>query len=437
MTDANITRLSRRLFLKGSALIGCSAAASPFVSTVTLASAPWQERLVVIILRGAMDGLDVVRPVGDPAFAGLRTTDLLGEAPSLPLDGFYALHPALADLMPLWQAGELAFAHAVATPYRNKRSHFDGQDILEAGTGLDVRVSSVRDGWLNRMLQAVPGLSGETAYAVGRDEMKVIEGRADVLKWAPDTRLTLSQQSRLLFEQVYHDDPLFQEASAEAMTIVDKLEAEAAAAGSAEMASGGMDHGGMDDTGAMARMDKMGGMEDEAEKGRARRPSEAAKLAAFTAARLREETRIAAFSISGWDTHRNQRPVLRRQLAELSEAIRTLRHRLGADWGRTAVLAMTEFGRTVRENGTKGTDHGTGGALLLAGGAIRGGRVYGRWPGLADGDLYQHRDLMPTADVRAYAAWAMRGLYGLDRSLLENKIFPGLDLGPTPGIITS
>jgi uncharacterized protein (DUF1501 family) len=402
--------LSRRLFLRGSALIGCSAAASPWLTTVTLAAAPFEERLVVIILRGAMDGIDALRPVGDPDYAGLRSADLLGEAAPLPLDGFYALHPALAGLMPLWQAGELGFAHAVSTPYRDKRSHFDGQDILEAGTGLDVPDTRIKDGWLNRMLQAVPGMSAQTAYAVGRDEMKVIEGRADIMSWAPDTKLVLSQQSRQLLERIYHDDPLFREASSEAMDIVDKLEAESAGA-----------------TGGMA-----GGMAGQMQGGR---PGGAAQLAAFAAARLREETRIAAFSISGWDTHSNQHGVLQRQLAELAAAIGALRSGLGPDWRRTTVLAMTEFGRTARENGTGGTDHGTGGALLMAGGAIRGGKVYGRWPGLTEADLFERRDLMPTADVRSYAAWAMRGLYGFDTSLLETTVFPGLDMGADPKII--
>lgn len=401
MTDQTMPRISRRLLLKGGALIGCSAAAMPFMTSITLAAAPTDKRLVVIILRGAMDGIDVVRPVGDPDYARYRHDSLTGPAASPSLGGFFALHPALADLMPMWRAGELAFAHAVATPYRNKRSHFDGQDILEAGTGLDVPNPHVRTGWLNRMLQVVPGMRAQTAFAVGRDEMKVIEGSAPYMSWAPDTRLTLSDQSRSLLDLVYHDDPLFSKASAEALDLSRKLG---------------------DTTGNMM--------------GRgAAHADQPAQLARFTAARLREETRIAAFSISGWDTHHNQRAVLQRQLLGLSAALVELKAGLGPDWGRTAVLAMTEFGRTARENGTGGTDHGTGGAMLMAGGAIRGGRVYGHWPGLADGALYQDRDLMPTADVRAYAAWAMRGLFGFDRHLLETTVFPRLDMGVDPHII--
>jgi uncharacterized protein (DUF1501 family) len=122
-------------------------------------------------------------------------------------------------------------------------------------------------------------------------------------------------------------------------------------------------------------------------------------------------------------------------LRHLSGAISELRSGLGPDWDRTVVLAMTEFGRTVRQNGSAGTDHGTGSALVMAGGAIRGGRVVGDWPGLGQGDLFADRDLMPTRDVRAYAAWAMAGLFDTDRAALEGQIFPGLDLGPDPGLL--
>ena len=150
---------------------------------------------------------------------------------------------------------------------------------------------------------------------------------------------------------------------------------------------------------------------------------------------MNEDTRIAAFSIGGWDTHRNQNGTLPNALKELSSAILTLKKRLGRNWDQTTVLAMTEFGRTVRENGSGGTNHGTGGAMLMAGGAVKGGKVHGQWPGLWELDLYQGRDLEPTADVRSYAAWALRNLFAVDRSALEGLVFPGLDMGSDPRII--
>lgn len=401
--------ISRRGVLKAAAVLGCSAAAHPLMTTMTLAAVPGDARLVVIILRGAMDGLDVVQPRGDRDFAPARP-GLIGEAEDL--DGFFALHAGLAPLMPLWKAGELGFVHAVSTPYRDKRSHFDGQDMLEAGTAMDVPLASVRDGWLNRLLQVLPGATGRTAFAIGRENMKILSGPAEVSSWAPDTRLRLSGQAERLLQEAYHDDPLFADASLEAMQLARAMSTQA-----------GDDAAGGGEGAMMQQMMKAGGGRSEK------------ALAAFAADRLNRETRIAAFSINGWDTHRNQAGALGRALGRLSDAILTLRRGLGANWERTTVLAMTEFGRTVRENGTGGTDHGTGGAMLLAGGAVRGGKVYGRWPGLAEAELYDRRDLRPTGDVRALAAWAMRDMFSLERTMLETRIFPGLDMGDNPRII--
>ena len=398
--------IARRQLLRGAAAFACSAAAHPFLTTVTLAGSDGgnplgDHRLVVIILRGAMDGLDVVLPKGDADFARLRPT--LNRPDALDLDGFFAMNAGLGGLMPLWQAGQLGFVQAVATPYRDKRSHFSGQDQLEAGTGMDVPLTQVRDGWLNRMLQAVPGLRAETAYAVGREELRVLAGAAPVHEWAPETMLELSPQAALLLEQVYHDDPLFLAAASEAI----------------ELGAPGM----------MEDMAGAGGLKGV-------KLDDVDKLVRFAAGRLREETRIAAFSLSGWDTHKSQARGMGRALMRLERAILQLQQGLGADvWGKTTVLAMTEFGRTAAENGSGGTDHGTGGAMLVAGGAVRGGRVFGDWPGLAEAALYQRRDLMPTSDVRAWAAHAMQGMYGFDRAVLEGAVFPGLQMGGNPGLI--
>ncbi|MDT8856801.1 DUF1501 domain-containing protein [Paracoccaceae bacterium Fryx2] len=406
--------IDRRFFLRGLTALGCSAAAHPFLTTVTLAAAGGgaplgDHRLVVIILRGAMDGLDVVQPLADPLFAQARPT--LGvDTGALDLDGYFALNPSLKGLMALWAKGELGFAHAVSTPYRDKRSHFDGQDLLEAGTGTDVGLRAGHDGWLNRMLQAVPGLVAETAFAVGRDAMPLLDGPAPVRNWTPDLKLSLSSQSQLLLDHVYHEDALFRDSAQEAMELAAEADRPRPVAAMVEPAATRPAEGAI----KMADVDR---------------------LVDFAAERLRGETRIAAFSQTGWDTHKGQRGAIPRPLLRLERTILRLRDQLGPDWGKTTVLAMTEFGRTVRENGSRGTDHGTGGVMLMAGGAIRGGRVLGRWPGLAEADLYDRRDLMPTSDVRAWAAWAMRDLYGFDRNLLETKVFPGLAMGDDPKLI--
>jgi len=402
---------SRRNFLLRTGALGCSLAASPLLTPMTFASAPWDNRLVVIILRGAMDGLDVVQPYGDRNLAGLRQKLKTGEAGgAIDLDGYFALHPALQGLMPLWRAGQLGFAHAVSTPYRDKRSHFDGQDLLEAGTGFDA-AGGVRDGWLNRMLQTVPGLEADTAFAIGREELLVMSGAAGVASWSPDADLDLTPESQQLLQLIYAQDPLFSKAAAEAMQIAQALNLDGGADSYAELLKG------MQNTMAGSQRGK-----------------EHVKIAEFAASRLRQETRVAAFSLNGWDTHNNQRGGLTTSLGRLSGTLLTLQKELGPVWQKTAVLAMTEFGRTVRENGTAGTDHGTGGAMLMAGGAIKGGQIYGKWPGLGDSDLYAGRDLLPTADVRAYAGAAMRGVFGLEKSVLENTVFPGLDAGSLPKI---
>ena len=385
---------TRREFLLRSAALGCSAAAAPLVTPVVLAEAPGDARLVVIVLRGGLDGLDAVAPVGDPDFASLGRT----AAPdALALDGFFALHPALGPLAPLWNAGELAFVHAVATPYRDKRSHFDGQDLLENGGGdPGGRMTAAGDGWLNRFLGLLGARAPEIAFSVGREQLRLLSGDELHSSWSPEAAIRLSPQGELLLNHIYRGDPLFAGAAAQALALAEEV-------GKSGMAPG-----------PAAR---------------------AAALAGFAANRLNGATRIAAFSLTGFDTHRNQPLVLGRSLDELATAITTLKAGLGPNWARTAVLAMTEFGRTARMNGSGGTDHGTGGLMVAAGGAVRGGRVLGRWPGLAEADLYQRRDLLPTDDLRRYAGWVLRGLYGVPAPGIERDVFPGVDLGGDPGIL--
>ncbi|AXI48165.1 twin-arginine translocation pathway signal [Sulfitobacter sp. SK012] len=391
-----MTSLSRRRFLTRATLVGCSLAASPLLTPVSFAQAPWDTRLVVIILRGGMDGLDVVRPIGDPGFAALRHATL--RDPGLDLDGFFQLHPALGGLMPMWQRGQLGFVHAVSTPYRDKRSHFDGQDLLEAGTSEDGVVA--RDGWLNRMLQQVPGVHADTAYAIGHSDMRLLNGAAPVANWAPDSDLRLSPQALRLAELVMESDPQMHAALAEAMSLSEGAQA------------------------AMMEGDASG------------RQTPHAEIAHYAADRLNKDARVAAFSLNGWDTHRGQANLLPRALKPLQETLLTLEKSMRPDaWQKTAVIAMTEFGRTARENGTRGTDHGTGGLMVMAGGAVRGGKVHGQWPGVTPDALYGGRDLMPTRDVRAHAAWIMRGLTGIDNATLERHVFPGLEMGADPQLL--
>lgn len=389
---------SRRSFLRNTFVLGCSAAASPLVTPVTWAAAPGEARLVVIILRGGMDGLDVVQPYGDRSFQGLRRTLKFGQAAGASdLDGYFALTPGLAALAPLWAKGELAFGHAVSTPYREKRSHFDGQDLLENGSGSsDGRMTRAGDGWLNRALSLMPGSRAEHAFAVGRGQLRLLSGSEPSSSWSPDADLSLSPQAQLLIEKAYAKDPLFHNAIAQAFDMSERV------------------------------TEKMG----------ARKAGKADALAKFAADRLNEKARIAGFSIGGFDTHRNQKLGLKRALDELSTAVLTLRATLGRNWQSTTVVAVTEFGRTARENGSGGTDHGTGGAMVLAGGTLRKAQVVTQWPGLRSGNLYRERDLMPTRDVRAMLGWVLRDSFGFALSDIERVIFPNVDMGSDPRFLS-
>jgi len=383
--------LSRRAFL-----IGCSVAASPLLTPVTFAAAAGDNRLVVIVLRGAKDGLDVVRPLGDRDYAALRPSLAADAAQSHDLDGFFALHPAAAPLMPLWDKGELAFAHAVATPYRQGRSHFVGQDALENGTGgEDGRLTPGHDGWLNRALTVIPGANDRTAVSVGQQRLLILEGTQDTQHYFPVDESTLSAQGQTLLAAVNAADPLFAKPFAESQTL------------------------------AVASMGQAKGKPNESYK----------ELGRYVSEQLTTRSRIASLSLGGWDTHHTQAKTMAAQMTALSDMILAMKDGLGPHWGTTLMIAMTEFGRTARENGTFGTDHGTGGLLIAAGGALKGKRVLADWPGLSDSNLLANRDLMPTRDVRAFAGWALRGLYGVDASAIEAMVFPGLDLGNDPDML--
>ncbi|WP_117191309.1 DUF1501 domain-containing protein [Rhizobium terrae] len=373
--------LSRRGFLAGA----CCAAAAPVLTPVSFAAMPGDNRFVTIILRGAMDGLDFVQPHGDPAFAALRPK--LGLRPDtglIDLDGFFGLNPAASALMPLWQAGEVSFVHAVSTPYRDQRSHFDGQDMLETG-GTD---TSQRTGWLNRALAVIPRADARKAIDINTSMELILTGPNEADSWSSQSNFALAEDEIAFLERLYASDEPFARAMAEAR-----------------------------------RTD----VSADSLYGDARRGAGIADMARLAGGMLRDDYRIASFSINGWDTHVGQKAQFGKAVGDLATAVTVLKETLGGEaWKKTVVLAMTEFGRTARENGTNGTDHGTGGLAVLAGGAMAGGRVLGRWPGLAADKLLDGRDLMPTGDVREVAAAMLYRQFGVSPDNLTAKVFPGL-----------
>lgn len=383
-----------RLVTRRSALLGLAAAASLGRAHLALAAAPTNQRLVVVLLRGALDGLAAVQPYGDPALRDLRPGLALGEPGTeggvLDLGGRFGLHPALAGLYGMFKAGELLPIHAVAGPVRS-RSHFEAQDIMESGA--DHRLTS---GWLNRAVQAMPGRgsAGEAAaLAVGTQTPLLLRGTAPVSAYAPHA---FAKPTPDLYAQVA------------ALAADDKVLGPAIRAGlqEREFAQGhlgdGTDPAAPRDRNAFPILARAGGQLLAAPDG----------------------PRVAALELGGWDTHAGQANRLAAALHTLDAGMDALRDGLGTAWRQTAVLVLTEFGRTARANGTGGTDHGTAGCAFLAGGAVAGGRVLADWPGLGAGQLYEDRDLAPTLDVRAVAKGLLAGHLGLSGPALL-AAFPG------------
>ncbi|WP_075292643.1 DUF1501 domain-containing protein [Pararhizobium arenae] len=376
------TLISRRSFLASA----CCAAAAPVFTPVSLMAMPGERRFVTIVLRGAMDGLDLLQPYDDPAFAKLRPKLALTPDKGLfDLDGRFGLHPAAADLMPLWKARDIAFVHSVSTPYRDQRSHFDGQDILESGGG---HVREQQSGWLNRTLAAIPRTASRRAIDINTSTELILSGSEAVDVWSADSNFGSMREEADFLARLYQNDSDF-----------------AAALAEATRADGKASRGMVD----------------------AEKRTTAADVARVAAQMLKADYRVASFSITGWDTHVGQIQGFARPAKELASAIIALKSGLGPEiWNQTIVLAMTEFGRTVRQNGSGGTDHGTGGVALVAGGDIRGGRVLGRWSGLSDDKLLDQRDLMPTGDIRELAAAMISRQFDITPDKLTNTVFPGL-----------
>jgi uncharacterized protein (DUF1501 family) len=373
-------------------------------------------RFLTIILRGAVDGLAVVAPVGDPDWPKLRGDKGLaveGPTPALSLDGFFALNPAMPHLHRLYQARQATIVHAVATPYR-ERSHFDGQDVLESG---QAKPGAVDTGWLNRALAALaPGdrvaAQDRQAFAVGPIAPLVVRGPAPVLAWTPPRLPPVGDETTMRLLDLYnHTDPSLARALEERIGL-------AAVAGAA----------GMNGNPDMGRPPvQIGGIEQVR-----KYFAEAAGAAAKFLAR-EDGPRLGALALDGWDTHVNEGAVkgrLANLLGALDGAIAEIETNMGGAWRETVVVLVTEFGRTARINGNDGTDHGTATVAILVGGALSGGRVVADWPGLKDTDLYEHRDLRATTDLRSVVKGLLEDHLRIDEKVLGAAVFPDSPLVP-------
>ncbi len=394
---------SRRGFLLG----GASFAAWAYLPKFARAADGRDPRLIVVILRGALDGLATVAPVGDPDYAGLHGSIALtsdGPHAATMLDSFFALHPSMPEFARMYREKQAAVIHAVSTPYRD-RSHFDGQDVLESGFAGPGRVQS---GWLNRALEGLPkGEHVTSGLAVGATTPLVLRGVAPTVGWAPVNLPPAADDTAARLLDLYqHRDPAL------ASALSQGLQLEKTAFG--------------DDMKARPGGNNVAAM----------------RLVARGATKVMaadDGPRIAALAFDGWDTHANEGgPVgrLAQLLSGLDGALGEFQSGLGERWRDTVVVVATEFGRTARINGTEGTDHGTGTIALLAGGAVKGGRVIADWPGLKSANLYEGRDLAPTTDLRAALKGILRDHLGIGETVLAKNVFPdSAQVKPMQGLV--
>lgn len=396
---------TRRQLLLGSGVLFAWA----FVPRVARAEGR-DPRFLTVILRGALDGLATVAPVKDPDWVKLRGDNALtfeGKSPALALDGFFGLNPAMPNLHRLYQAGQATIVHAVATPYR-ERSHFDGQDVLESGSS---KPDGTDTGWLNRALAMLqPGqranTRGRQVFAVGPTTPLVVRGPAPVLSWVPPRLEPVSDETTMRLLDLYrHTDPSF------ARVLEDRV-------GLAALAGASGIEGRMDEEGPV---NQSGGIA----KVRAYFAEAAGAAAKFLASP--EGPRVGALAFDGWDTHVNEGMVngrLAALLGALDGAIAAIETNMHDAWRETVVALVTEFGRTAHVNGSAGTDHGTATVALLAGGALKGGRVVTDWPGLREADLYEQRDLKATIDLRSVLKGIFKDHLGIDDQVLSAEVFP-------------
>jgi len=374
--------MDRRSFMKQMCLGGIATFALP---GVTFAQVRHGGRFVFVLLRGGFDGLAAVVPYGDDAYAQIRSGFAFEEAELFALNDTFGLAPGLAPLRELWQANELVAVHAMAIPYRT-RSHFDGQAILE--TGIERPVGS-SDGWMNRLLQVMSGQRSGIAIAAGMP--RLLSGPYEVQTWSPTQLGAVDDAYLQRLGTLYRNDK----------ALYGRFEA------------------------AIQQQETVG--EEPMARGNARRNGVTPIMRA-AAKILRQDTgpNIAAMEFSGWDTHANQGlagGALDRLLAQLAEGLLAFRADMGPAWSTTTVVVMTEFGRTARPNGTRGTDHGTAGAGFVIGPKIAKSAAYADWPGLDDRSLFEGRDLKPTLDVRSVLKAAIAGTFDLSKAQLD-RVFP-------------
>ncbi|MGH9558147.1 MAG: DUF1501 domain-containing protein [Bryobacteraceae bacterium] len=371
--------MNRRIFLKSSAVAMVGAGAAPVWLTRALyaddAPSPRKKILVAIFQRGAVDGLNVVVPHGESRYYDLRPTIAiprpgLGADSAIDLDGFFGLHPSLAALKPIYDSGNLAVIHAAGSPDPT-RSHFDAQDFMESGTP---GRKATPDGWLNRALAPEHDESPVRAVSMSADLPRTLRGANDAVAIANLNNFKVRDpREASAFKAMYEDTPdeIFNGTGRETFEAV-KL---------------------MQSIGAQPYTPANGARYSNSQLARSMQ-----QIAQIIKANIGLE--VAFTDVGGWDTHVNEAPRLTNLLRDFGDTLAAFCQDLGDRMTEVCVVTMSEFGRTAKENGDRGTDHGHANAMFAFGGGIEGGKVYGDWPGLAPEQLYENRDLNLTTDFR-------------------------------------
>jgi uncharacterized protein (DUF1501 family) len=406
--------LDRRSLLQSFAAAGVLSAGG---ARFAFAATPGDRRLVVVILRGALDGLAAAPPHGDKDYAAVRGQLALqtsGTGALHDLDGFFGLHPSFANLKTLYDNKQLVVFHNICSPYRD-RSHFEGQNVLESG---GIQPHLLQDGWLNRALQPMGITNGDRALAVAQTPPLMLSGKVQTGSWMP---AVMPAPDELFLNQVralYANDAVLKDSLSNALAL--------------QAAS----QNAMDDPAAMTTGPNGGKRPGGGAYGNLTPLFQGAgKLLAAP-----DGPRVATLEASGWDTHVAEGAAdgqLARRLQALDVAIDAMRTAMGPDvWNKTAVVMATEFGRTVHPNGSGGTDHGTGGAAFLFGGAVQGGQVKAEWVGLSSGALKDGRDQPARTDLRALFKGVLADHMAVPNGALETTVFPdSASAAPTKGLI--
>ncbi|MGH7838530.1 MAG: DUF1501 domain-containing protein [Candidatus Binataceae bacterium] len=418
--------MNRRQFLRAAAAASAKGVillgTHSWAARALASEAAGRRRLVVVFLRGAVDGLNVVVPYGESEYYAARPTIAIprkGDGAALNLDGHFGLNPALDALIPQWRDGTLAFVQACGSPDPT-RSHFDAQDYMESGTP---GVKTTADGWMNRVLAALPGHSPTGAVSLGPVVPRILSGRAPVANSAlgrgAARPLPLdTPRSEEAFDRLYDGrDALsaaYQQGRAARKQLLGELNALAERSCGAERAG--------ESASCVQNKDMVA-----ADNGAPTPDGFSQDTARLAHLIQRDPTiKLAFMALGGWDTHVNEGPLkgqLANHLKQLGDGLGSFAQQLGAAYGETVILVISEFGRTIRENGNGGTDHGHGNVMWVMGGPIRGGRVYGRWPGLATANLYEERDLAVTTDFREPIHRVLAAHLGLSAAQLA-RVFP-------------